>query len=197
MRARQALLDALTEFSQLSGHPEIEGAPLVFWGMSAGGQFGYEFACWRPERVVTFIVNKGGTYYTALAPEATRRIPCLIFMGERDIDFRKNILKGIFSLNRRAGALWGFLEEPDATHEVRRSIEVSEAFYDEVIPLRLPDSSQSTEGAVTLMDLKDGLLGDLEELTYGPYDQVQAAKKPMAWLLNEKVALTWKAMARG
>jgi pimeloyl-ACP methyl ester carboxylesterase len=33
--------------------------------MSAGGQFNYEFAAWKPDRVAAFVVNKGGIYYTA------------------------------------------------------------------------------------------------------------------------------------
>jgi surfactin synthase thioesterase subunit len=41
----QALLSALVELATLSGHPEVADAPLAFWGISAGGQFDYEFAC--------------------------------------------------------------------------------------------------------------------------------------------------------
>src|SRR6185295_1595198 len=45
----QALLDALSKLASRSQHPELATAPLVFWGMSAGGQFNYEFATWKPE----------------------------------------------------------------------------------------------------------------------------------------------------
>ncbi len=46
--------------------PEIAQAPLLLWGMSAGGEFNYEFVAWKPERVAAFVVNKGGIYYSAL-----------------------------------------------------------------------------------------------------------------------------------
>ena len=62
-----AFLKALDQLGQLSGHPEISAAPLLLWGMSAGGEFNYEFALWRPDRVAAFVVNKGGIYYSALA----------------------------------------------------------------------------------------------------------------------------------
>jgi len=73
----QALIDMLGKFGARTQHPELANAPLLFWGMSAGGQFDYEFAAWKPERVAAFVVNKGGIYYTALTPRATREIPAL------------------------------------------------------------------------------------------------------------------------
>jgi dienelactone hydrolase len=64
----QALLDALASFARRSGHAEVADAPLLLWGMSAGGEFNYEFAAWKPERVVAFVVNKGNVYYTDWRP---------------------------------------------------------------------------------------------------------------------------------
>src|SRR5262249_47050122 len=43
----QALLDAITMFATTSHHPELATAPLLLWGMSAGGQFNYEFVAWK------------------------------------------------------------------------------------------------------------------------------------------------------
>src|SRR5262249_5852666 len=51
----QALLDALGRFATRSAHPELANAPLLLWGMSAGGQFNYEFVAWKPERVIAFV----------------------------------------------------------------------------------------------------------------------------------------------
>ena len=98
----QALLDALNAFAATSQHDEVASVPLVLWGQSAGGQFNYEFTCWKPERVLAFVVNKGGIYYTHLAPEAARRVPGIFFIGENDLEFRKMSLYGIYAVNRRA-----------------------------------------------------------------------------------------------
>src|SRR5438034_74502 len=102
----QALIDALTAFADRARHPEIASAPILLWGMSAGGQFNYEFVVWKPERVAAFVVNKGGIYYTALAPKAARDVPGLLFIGETDLASRVTMISGLAALNRRAGALW-------------------------------------------------------------------------------------------
>src|SRR5262249_48284577 len=102
----QALLDALTAFARASGRGELAEAPLLLWGMSAGGQFDYEFVAWKPERVVAFVVNKGGIYYTALASKAAREVPGLLFIGEKDLDSRVTMISGLAALNRRGGAQW-------------------------------------------------------------------------------------------
>ena len=65
--------------------PKLADAPLLLWGMSAGGEFNYEFAAWKPERVVAFVVNKGNVYYTGLASDAARRVPGLLFTGRNRI----------------------------------------------------------------------------------------------------------------
>lgn len=101
-----ALLTALAGFAQRSGHPELATAPLLMWGMSAGGQFNYEFVAWKPERVAAFVVNKGGIYYSALLSRAAREVPGMLFIGGKDLAFRNNIIAGIFAVNRRGGALW-------------------------------------------------------------------------------------------
>jgi len=190
----QALLDALKRLAELSGHIELAEAPLVFWGISAGGQFSYEFACWRPERTVSFVLNKGGIYYTALAPKAARGVPGILFEGERDSPFRNGLINGIFSVNRRAGALWALTVEPGAAHEFARSLEMSEAYFDEVIPLRLPGE---TGGALRPLRLEDGYLGDLGAMTYAPYDEKKAEEAPAAWLPTEKAARAWQAVMAG
>src|SRR5579863_6551777 len=126
----QALLDSIAALGARAGHPEIAMAPVMLWGMSAGGEFDYEFAVWKPDRVIAFIVNKGNIYYTALAPAATRRVPALLFTGEKDLDFRIDTVNGIFAVNRRGGALWALTAEPGIGHEVGRSKELGAMLFD-------------------------------------------------------------------
>src|SRR6185437_12543759 len=76
----QALIEALVSFSTLSDHPELANAPLLLWGMSAGGEFNYEFTAWKPERVIAFVVNKGGIYYSALLSREARNVPGILFI---------------------------------------------------------------------------------------------------------------------
>jgi len=185
----QALLDILAKFGARVQHPELASAPLVFWGMSAGGQFNYEFAAWKPERVIAFVVNKGGIYYTALTSRATREVPAMLFIGGKDLESRVSTITGLFALNRRGGALWALAEEPAAGHIVGRSRDMSIIFFDDVLPLRLGDGA-----SLKPLTEKSGFLGDFKAKTFQPIGEQPAPNYPTAWLPSERVAKAWQAM---
>ena len=131
-----ALLAAVGQFADQARRPEVATGPLVFWGHSAGGQFNYEFACWRPDRVLAFVVNKGGYYYTHLAPATTRQVPGLFLIGANDAEFRNASIRGIVAVNRAAGADWELVVEPATGHEVGQSRELAMKFFAAVIAAR-------------------------------------------------------------
>jgi poly(3-hydroxybutyrate) depolymerase len=187
----QALLDALSALAARAKRPEVATAPLLLWGMSAGGQFNYEFVAWKPERVLGFVVNKGGIYYTALAPRASRSVPGILFTGEKDLWSRIDVIAGLFAVNRRAGALWALAQEPGAAHVVGRSREVAMVFFEDLLVLRLGGAGAS--GAPRPLAEKDGFLGDLTSKTIRPA-AAGAGTGPTAWLPTERVARAWQAM---
>lgn len=131
-----ALLEALGRYSESSGHPEAAQAPLLLWGISAGGEFNYEFSCWKPERVTAFVVNKGGYYFTHLAPAATRRVPGIFFIGADDADFRKKSIEGIFAINHEAGARWKLVIEPGVAHALGNSDRLAVDCFEECLSKR-------------------------------------------------------------
>jgi hypothetical protein len=190
----QALLDVLKKFSVSSGHRELAAAPLLLWGMSAGGEFNYEFTCWSPDRVIAFVVNKGGIYYTALAPEAARSVPGILFTGEKDLDARTDIIKGLFSMNRRAGALWVYAQEPGSAHEVGQTIRLARIYFDEVLALRM--SSPVPAGTdVKLLPLSEssGYLGDHKTQTISSVSDKKKYEYPVSWFPGKNSAEAWKA----
>jgi poly(3-hydroxybutyrate) depolymerase len=191
----QALLDVMTTFAEKAKHPELATAPFLMWGMSAGGQFNYEFTAWKPERVVAFVVNKGGIYYSALTSKAARAVPGILFVGGKDLEFRTNTIAGLFAVNRRAGALWALAEEPSVGHVVGKSRDVTLLFFEDALARRLGEM-QSNGGATTLkaIDDKSGFLGDLKAKTFQPVAGAPAPTVPTAWLLSERVAQAWLAM---
>lgn len=193
----QALLDALGAFAEQARRPELATAPLFLWGMSAGGQFNYEFAAWRPERVAAFVVNKGGIYYSALVSREARRVPGMFFTGEKDLAFRTNTIVGLFAVNRRAGALWSLVEEPGVGHEVARSKDLGILFFDEVLPLRLPASSSGSSATLNAIDERAGLIGELGARTVQPMGTGPAPGYPTAWLPTPRVARAWQAVVAG
>ena len=184
-----ALLGAIDRLAVQSHHGELTVVPILLWGMSAGGQFDYEFAAWKPERVAAFVVNKGGIYYTALTSRATRETPALLFTGGKDLESRRTTITGLWELNRRGGALWAIAEEPSAGHIVGRSRDLSMVFFEDVLALRLTEN-----GMRALVD-SAGFVGD-------PHTQmIQAANAPgkppqypTAWLPTERVAKAWQAV---
>jgi poly(3-hydroxybutyrate) depolymerase len=186
----QALLDIIGKLATRAQHPELAAAPLLFWGMSAGGQFNYEFAAWKPERVIAFVVNKGGIYYTALTPRATREVPAMLFIGGKDLESRVSTITGLFALNRRGGALWALAEEPAAAHIVGRARDMSIIFFDDVLPMRLGDAGAPLKPLVE----KSGFIGEIKAKTYLPMGETPVPNYPTAWLPTDRVARAWKAM---
>jgi poly(3-hydroxybutyrate) depolymerase len=190
----QALLDAVGRFAERSHHPELASAPFLLWGMSAGGQFNYEFVSWKPERVVAFVVNKGGIYYTALTPPATRQVPGILFVGGKDLEFRTNTIVGLFAVNRRAGALWALAEEPSAAHIVGRSRDVALVFFDDMLTMRLGNEPSARAGDLKPLTEKSGFLGDLKAKTFQPLGDGTVPNYPTAWLPTARVARAWQAL---
>ncbi len=183
----QALLDAVNAFAARAKHPELATAPFLLWGMSAGGEFNYEFVCWKPERVVAFVVNKGNIYYTALAPKAARSVPGILFTGGKDLEFRTNTITGLFAVNRRAGALWALAEEPSAGHIVGRSRDVALVLFEDALALRLGDGPSLKPIAE-----KSGFLGDIKAKTFQTIGDAPAPNYPTAWLPTAHVAERWQ-----
>ena len=193
----QALLDALTAFSKRSDHPELANAPLLLWGMSAGGEFNYEFTAWKPDRVVAFVVNKGGIYFSALLPAAARCVPGFLFVGAEDLESRKLTVAGLFALNRKAGALWAFAEEPNVGHVVGRSQEMAAIFFDAVLPMRLgTPASAGTSAPLTTLDVRSGILGDVVQRSFRPASNRPNPTSLTAWFPTDRVARSWQALLR-
>jgi dienelactone hydrolase len=194
----QALLESLERFAERSAHPELASAPLFLWGMSAGGQFNYEFAMWKPERVAAFVVNKGGIYYTAQAPEASQKVPGFFFIGGTDLEYRNDIIAGIFAINRRAGALWALAVEPGVSHEVAGSKEVALQFFEELIPLRILDSpGRSAPTGLIPLDPDQGFIADPKTREVVPSVGAPRTTYPTSWLPTEGLSRAWLEMTGG
>jgi len=192
----QALLDALTSLARKSSHAEIASAPLLLWGMSAGGEFNYELTAWKPDRVAAFVVNKGNVYYTALAPLAARHVPGVLFTGENDLAFRVDAISGLFAINRRAGALWSYAQEPGVGHEVAHSREFAAVFFDEMLSARLP--AGGIGGGLRELDEKSGFYGDGKARTVQPVgDSKPPTQYPVSWLPTARTARAWEAVLAG
>jgi len=183
----RAFLDAMASFASRSKHPELATAPFLLWGMSAGGEFNYEFVCWKPERVAAFVVNKGNIYYTALAPKAARLVPGILFTGGKDLEFSTSTITGLFAMNRRGGALWALAEEPSAAHIVGRSRDVALVLFEDALALRVGEGA-----ALKPLSEKSGFIGDIKAKTYQALGEDTVPNYPTAWLPTARVAERWQ-----
>ena len=185
----QSLIDAANKFAARSKHPELATAPFLMWGMSAGGQFNYEFTAWKPERVAAFVVNKGGIYFSAMVSPEARAVPGILFIGGKDLESRIWMISGLFAVNRRGGALWSLTNEPGAGHIVGQSRDMAIAFYDDILPMRIGPNN-------TLKPIveKTGFTGDLKTKTYTAIGDTKVPTEPNSWFPTERVAKIWQTI---
>ncbi|RYU91952.1 hypothetical protein EWM62_00485 [Mucilaginibacter terrigena] len=193
----QALINAINFLATQSKHPELENAPLLLWGFSAGGEFNYEFVCWKPERVLAFVVNKGGIYYSALAPAAAREVPGLLLTGEKDMESRTNAIKGIYEMNRRFGAVWCYASEPGMKHELGKTQQLAAMFFNKMIAIRLAgDSAKNGKIKMQTIPPTGGYLGSSKTESYYPATQA-GTDASASWLPDTQFADAWMQFLRG
>lgn len=151
----QTLLEAIVAFAGQSGRSEINGLPLILYGHSAGAQFAFNFACWKPERVRAVIGVKSGPL-----PQPTfRKAPpfrALFIVGERDLAGRVREVARAFAAGRSVGAPWCLADQPNAGHDTQGCRELAEAFIRTVctantdragyVPLARPNQRLTTRG---------------------------------------------------
>ena len=171
----------------------INELPLLLYGFSAGGQYNFEFASWKPERVISFVVNKGGYYDTAVTSTETQKVPGIFFIGEDDLYYRNNLILGIYSANRSQGANWTLINEKDTKHSPKNSKELSISFFESIMAKRLKDNK--------LVDINSDnpILGFPERKTFEYFDKIDKTdfnnwgklKSLTIWLPDENFANIW------
>jgi poly(3-hydroxybutyrate) depolymerase len=187
----EAFLTAIARLGQSAGHRELATAPLLLWGMSAGGEFNYEFVAWKPERVAAFVVNKGGVYYSGILSDAARKVPGMLFIGETDMASRKAVISGLFLMNRRAGAQWGFVQERGLAHVEGHSPELARAFFSDILGQRVATDG----GPMRALPPEGGLVGDPQTGEVRPI-KGEASDQTLAWLPGPKTAQVWAEVVR-
>lgn len=180
------VLQALDEFAKTTSHPELGTAKMAMWGHSAGGQFSYSFICWRPDRVLAIVENRGH-YINWEAGPATRRIPALWIAGEKDDPLILEMMGDSFTAGRRGGAPWAFSIDPGAGHEVGRSKEFGILFFEAVFRGR-----EAVNGKPAA-----AWIGDLRTHEIQPAATAEPGLQLNNWLPDETFAKEWHAFVTG
>jgi dienelactone hydrolase len=189
----EILLKSIEKYSQEISNKNINELPLLLYGFSAGGQYNFEFASWKPERVISFVVNKGGYYDTAVASSDTQKVPGIFFIGEDDLYYRNNLILGIYSANRSQGANWTLITEKDTKHSPKNSKDLSISFFESIMTKRLKDNK------LVEINSDNPILGFPKRKTFEFFDKIDKTefnnwgklKSLTIWLPDENFANIW------
>ena len=189
----EILLKSIEKYSQEISNKNINELPLLLYGFSAGGQYNFEFASWKPERVISFVVNKGGYYDTAVASSDTQKVPGIFFIGEDDLYYRNNLILGIYSANRSQGANWTLITEKDTKHSPKNSKDLSISFFESIMTKRLKDNK------LVEINSDNPILGFPKRKTFEFFDKIDKTefnnwgklKSLTVWLPDENFANIW------
>ena len=188
----QALVDAITTLSTKTDRCELANAPLLLWGFSAGGQFAYDFACFAPERVIAFVVNKGGYYHPVPPTPEAMRIPALMFIGGKDLQRRIDAIDTLYSLGRAENAPWALTVERTRAHEPGDSVSLAQPYFHAILPQRL-------SGTIPLpgIDQSEGYIGDLDTRAIEPASATPPDDPARtAWLPDKATATLWQTIVK-
>lgn len=177
----QALLDAIAAFAKQSGRPVLERLPLIMYGHSAGAQFGFNFACWKPKRVRAIVCVKSGP----LQKPPRERVPAfsaLFIVGERDEPGRVREVARAFASGRSAGASWCLAVQPKAGHGSEGCRDLAEEFI-EAINSATPDRGEYAD-----VSAPDNLRTNTT---------TTRADSNWSWLPNASFARAWRGFAKG
>ena len=189
----EILLKSIEKYSQEISNKNINELPLLLYGFSAGGQYNFEFASWKPERVISYVVNKGGYYDTAVTSSDTQKVPGIFFIGEDDLYYRNNLILGIYSANRSQGANWTLITEKDTKHSPKNSKDLSISFFESIMTKRLKDNK------LVEINSDNPILGFPKRKTFEFFDKIDKTefnnwgklKSLTIWLPDENFANIW------
>jgi hypothetical protein len=195
-----ALIAALAEFSEKSGHREIESMPLCFAGMSRGGGWSVSTAFRMPERAVAY-VSVVGWIADPKSEEALLRIPGLFVIGGVPDAFKMlDAIPKDYDPGRRRGALWALALQWGAAHDWNNADGLVVPFLDDLFHLRVPAPGAPAGGRVELKALKpeDGWLGDRSTwdgnfAAVAPWADYRGDRAAAVWLPDRKLAFLWRS----
>jgi hypothetical protein len=183
-----ALEEALAAFARQTTHPEIASAPLLLYGASAGGEFNYNFVIWKPQRVMAFIVNKGGYYNQQQPDPQAYSVPGFFILGLQDEQYRIDAVTSMYTEGRQKGALWALAPQPASGHEFSKTPALARTFFQSVLQLRLTESSSR----MNPLNESQGWLGNLTTHDIQPTTGNSQSRRQSAWLPDQASAEAWK-----
>lgn len=202
----------LSEAARISGHPELENAPVALMGFSAGGYKMARSAALASGRVIGMVGHKGAQIVTL--SDDGERVPVLFVAGEFDSSFTPEFMRQAFQEWRNQGGLAAYGIDWNVGHADggNQGWEAGWYWIAESIRLRYPTGelpSVAPGNPVVLHDvaLESGWLGDKARfstngnpvitdpfLEVSPYADYSDSKSAASWLPSEGAAYMYRAL---
>lgn len=204
------LFEQLRQFGEKSGHPELEHAPLFFYGHSNGTGFSAIFTSYVPDRVWGWVSMRPGITFQVYQPGAAQ-VPGLVIFGEDDPFLsrpsKEENLAVVPALRKNHQVLWNIAVEPKTGHGPgEKTWPLVFSFLRHTFTARVPADAYPKNGPVKLQTLtvESGHLGQNWQTKPGGYQNLIAVpfadfsgdKSTASWLLNEAYAADWQRFQR-
>lgn len=204
------LLDQLKTFGKMSGHVELEHAPLFLYGHSNGTGFSALFPAYRPDHVWAWVSMRPGITFQVYQPDAAQ-VPGLVIFGEDDHFLaRPSVAENLAvvpAMRKNHDAVWNFAVEPQTGHGPgEETWPLVFSFLRHSFAARVPADADPRTGPVKLHPLAlergylgqnwDSEIGGYQNLLIEPHVDFSANKSTASWLINAAYASDWQAFQR-
>jgi dienelactone hydrolase len=187
-RSDEVIFKAMGEAARISGHPELNFAPLFLYGMSGGTPQTIGFTARNPERVGALLLKVPGPPERLVSAVALA-VPSYVLFAEHD-QFNDNSAPiAAIEFNRRAGGLWAFAVEPGVPHHSmtssHRAITIN--WLRAIVELRLGASMQDP-----LRDVPEssGWLGH-PDIGVSNWNDYTGDRRAASWFPSRATAEEW------
>jgi pimeloyl-ACP methyl ester carboxylesterase len=201
-----AFRQALRDFGEQLGHPELADVPWALWGHSGGGHWAGGMVMLHPERVVAAWLRSGVPLLEAepgrtgikphAFPEAALKVPLMCNLGTKEgVTVKDDRFAGVWPANERffaavraKGGLIGVAVDPLTSHECGNQRYLAIPWLDACLTARLP--KQAGEPLREIPDehawLAEPTGSQAMKASEFPGDPREAA-----WLPDEPIARAW------
>jgi len=197
--SEQVFFNALDEFADKSGHPEIAMVPWALWGHSGGGIWADVMSTLHPDRIAVIWMRSGSAMMFRSRPEfpqpevppAVYKIPSMCNPGVKEkphVPWSGTL--ATFREYRAKGTPIGFAPDPRTGHECGDSRYLAILFFDACLAMRLPDKG-SEDQTLKPVDMRRAWLASWPGGEAVPVASYRGDPNQAIWLPNEAVAGAW------
>lgn len=187
-----ALFLAISGIAGLSGHAELVNAPILTFGLDAGGLESLGLVSRVPQRSIGVLVRVP-VGMAEITDPAVLAVPTFVMLSGLETGGTNASIQNAFLANRSRGGLWGLAVEPGVQHAEATALgnEANVSWIRTALALRLPAVAGDSLRNLTEASgwLGNQTTGDIAAWADYPDDRGVAS-----WLLSDSAATTWQRL---